>query len=85
MPLDAARPRSTKRAAPEGTRDRQAHARSKMSSTTTIVPSTINPEASEPVSMVEMSATTIAALRAMMRDEIKNGMLETGPTGPRYW
>ena len=77
MPLDAAGPGSTKRAAPEGTPDREAGARSKMISTTTIVPKTLMPEASEPVSKVEMSAATIAALRAMMRDEIKNGMFET--------
>ena len=38
---------------------------------------TLMPEASEPMSKVEMSAATTAALRAMMRDEIKNGMLET--------
>ena len=76
MPVDAAGPGSTKRAAPEGTPDREADATSKMSSTTTIVPKALIPEASEPVSKVEMSAATIAALRGMMRDEIKNGMLE---------
>ena len=76
MPVDAAGPGSTKRAAPEGTPDREADARSKMSSTTTIVPKALIPEASEPVSTLEMSAATIAALRGMMRDEIKNGMLE---------
>ena len=47
-----------------------------MGSTTTIVPKALIPEVSEPVSKVEMSAATIAALRGMMRDEIKNGMLE---------
>ena len=76
MLVDEAGPGSTKRAAPEGTPDREADARSKMSSTTTIVPKALIPEASEPVSKVEMSAATIAALRGMMRDEIKNGMLE---------
>ena len=29
-----------------------------------------------PISKVEMSAATISALRAMMRDEMKNGMME---------
>ena len=76
MALDAAGSGSTKRTAPEGTPDREANARSKMQSTTTIVPKASIPESSEPVSKVEMSAATIAALRAMMRDEIKNGMLE---------
>ena len=76
MLVDAAGPGSTKRAAPEGTPDREADARSKMGSTTTIVPKALIPEVSEPVSKVEMSAATIAALRGMMRDEIKNGMLE---------
>ena len=41
-------------------------------STTTIVPKALIPESSEPVSKVEMSAATIAALRAMMRDERKH-------------
>ena len=76
MLVDAAGPGSTKRAVPEGTPDREADARSKMGSTTTIVPKALIPEVSEPVSKVEMSAATIAALRGMMRDEIKNGMLE---------
>ena len=76
MALNAAGSGSTKRIAPEGTPDREADARSKMPSTTTIVPKALIPEASEPVSKVEMSAATIAALRAMMRDEIKHGMLE---------
>ena len=76
MLVDAAGPGSTKRAAPEGTPDREADARSKMGSTTTIFPKALIPEVSEPVSKVEMSAATIAALRGMMRDEIKNGMLE---------
>ena len=76
MALDAAGSGSTKRTAPEGTPDREADARSKMQSSTTIIPKALIPESSEPVSKVEMSAATIAALRAMMRDEIKNGMLE---------
>ena len=76
MPVDEAGPGSTKRSAPEGTPDREAGARSKMHSTTSIVPKALVPEASEPVTKVEMSAATIAALRAMMRDEIKNGLVE---------
>ena len=76
MALDAEASGSTKRAVPEGTPDREADARSKIHSTTIIVPKALLPEASEPVSKVEMRAATIAALRAMMRDEIKNGMLE---------
>ena len=59
MALDSAGSGSTKRVAPEGTPDREANARSKMPSTTTIVPRALIPEVSEPVSKVEMSATTL--------------------------
>ena len=83
--LDAAGSGSTKRTVPEGTPDREADARSKMQSTTTIVPKALIPESIEPVSKVEMSAATIAALRAMMRDEIKNGMLEMENVSPANW
>ena len=65
---------STKRAAPEGTPDREAEARSKIQSTE-LVPKAL-PELAEPVSKVEMSAATISLLRTMIRDEIKNGMVE---------
>ena len=65
---------STKRAAPEGTPDREAEARSKIQSTD-LVPKAL-PELTESVSKVEMSAATISLLRTMIRDEIKNGMLE---------
>lgn len=72
---DEEMPASTKRSAPEGTRDREAQTRSKMQ------PNQGNsqilvPETSDPISKVEMSAATIAALRAMMREEIRAGMLE---------
>jgi len=76
MPVDEAGPGSTKRSAPEGTFAREADAGSKMHSTTSIVPKALIPETSETVTKVEMSAATIAALRAMMRDETKNGLVE---------
>ena len=60
--------------APEGTPDREAEARSKIQSTD-LVPKAL-PELTESVSKVEMSAATISLLRTMIRDEIKNGMLE---------
>ena len=76
MPVDAAGPGSTKRGAPAGTPDREADARSKMHSSAAMVPKILIPEANDPISKVEMSAATITALRAMMREEITNGMLE---------
>eukprot|EP00434_Breviolum_minutum_P028622 symbB.v1.2.025326.t1/scaffold2451.1/size78874/11 len=71
-----AHPGSTKRGAPAGTPDREADARSKMHSSAAMVPKVLIPEANDPISKVEMSAATITALRAMMREEITNGMLE---------
>ena len=62
MPLDAAGPGSTKRAAPEGTPVREASTRSKMISTTTIVPKAFVLDTNKPVSKVEMSAATIAGI-----------------------
>ena len=52
------------------------NARSKMHSSATMLPKVSIPEANDPTSKAEMSAATITALRAMMREEIKNGMLE---------
>ena len=69
MPQDQ---EAQKKAAPEGTPDRETDARSKMISTTTMVPKVLLLEARKPVSKVEMSAATIAATA----DEIKNGMLD---------
>ena len=66
---------STKRSAPEGTPDREAHARAKFQPTQ-LVPQVLVPEVSDPISRVEMSAATIAALRSMMREEFKHGMAE---------
>ena len=43
---------------------------------TELMPRVLVQENQDPVSKVEMSAATISALRAMMRDEIKNGMME---------
>eukprot|EP00434_Breviolum_minutum_P015816 symbB.v1.2.013933.t1/scaffold996.1/size145880/14 len=73
-PLETIASGSTKRAAPEGTPDREAEARSKIQSTD-LVPKAL-PELTESVSKVEMSAATISLLRTMIRDEIKNSMLE---------
>lgn len=66
---------STKRGAPEGTPDREADARSKVPSTA-MVPRVLAAESVESGARVEMSAATISALRSMMRDEIKYGMVE---------
>ena len=75
MDVEAQGPGGAKRTAPEGTPDREAEARSKMASTE-LMPRVLVQENQDPVSKVEMSAATISALRAMMRDEIKNGMME---------
>lgn len=66
---------STKRSAPEGTPDREAHARAKFQPTQ-LVPQVLVPEALDPINKVEMSAATIAALRSMMREEFRHGMAE---------
>ena len=66
---------STKRGAPEGTPDREADARSKLPSTA-VVPRALAVEPVESGAKVEMSAATISALRSMMRDEIRYGMVE---------
>ena len=76
MPVDAEGSGGTKRGAPAGTPDPEADARSKMHSTAAMVPKVLIPEANGPISTVEMSAATITALRAMMREEIRNGMME---------
>ena len=47
-----------------------------MHSSAAMVPKILTSEANDPISKVEMSAATITALRAMMREEITNGMLE---------
>ena len=47
-----------------------------MHSSAAMVPKILISEANDPISKVEMSAATITALRAMMREEITNGMLE---------
>ena len=64
---------STKRPAPEGTPDREAHARTK-SLASDLMPRTLPTEIQDPISKVEMSAATIATLRAVMREEINIGM-----------
>ena len=66
---------STKRGAPEGTPDRETDARSKLPSTA-VVPRALAVEPVESGGKVEMSAATISALRSMMRDEIRYGMVE---------
>ena len=66
---------STKRSAPEGTPDREAHARAKFQPTQ-LVPQVLVPEVLDPINKVEMSAATIAALRSIMREEFKHGMAE---------
>ena len=64
---------STKRPAPEGTPDREAQARTKAQASD-LMPRIFPTEVQEPISKVEMSAATIATLRAVMREEISIGM-----------
>ena len=64
---------STKRPAPEGTPDREAQARTKAQASD-LMPRTLPTEIQDPISKVEMSAATIATLRAVMREEISTGM-----------
>ena len=64
---------STKRPAPEGTPDREAQARTKAQASD-LMPRALPTEVQEPISKVEMSAATIATLRAVMREEIGIGM-----------
>ena len=64
---------STKRPAPEGTPDREVQARTKAQASD-LMPRTLPTEVQEPISKVEMSAATIATLRAVMREEIGVGV-----------
>ena len=64
---------STKRPAPEGTPDREAQARTKAQASD-LMPRTLPTKVEDPISKVEMSAATIATLRAVMREEISIGM-----------
>ena len=64
---------STKRPAPEGTPDREAQARTKAQASD-LMPRMLPTEEQDHVSKVEMSAATIATLRALMREEISIGM-----------
>ena len=66
---------SVKRAAPEGTPDKEAQSRSKMPSTD-MVPKALVPERTDAVTKVEMSAATISALQTMMRSEIQHGPMD---------
>ena len=70
---DSAMPAAAKRPAPEGTPDRESQARAKMQ-LAEVVPQVL--EVDDPVTKVEMSASTIAALRAMLREEINHGMAD---------
>jgi len=73
--IDEDMPPSSKRSAPEGTPDRESQARaSTRVPPSQMVPQVLVPEVSDPVTKVEMSAATIAALRMMMREEFTNGM-----------
>ena len=72
MEIEAAQG-STKRPAPEGTPDREAQARTKAQASD-LMPRTLPTEVQDPISKVEMSAATIATLRAVMREEISIGM-----------
>ncbi len=75
MEQDLGGSHSVKKAAPEGTPDKEAQNRSKMPSTD-MVPRALVPERSDAVTKVEMSAATISALQAMMRTEIQHGLMD---------
>ena len=64
---------STKRAATEGTPDKEAEQRSRVSPSQ-VAPLVLVPPVVEPRNKVEMSGATIAALRRMMREEVKLGV-----------
>ena len=64
---------STKRAATEGTPDKEAEQRSRVSPSQ-VAPLVLVPPVVKPVNKVEMSGATIAALRRMMREEVKLGV-----------
>ena len=66
---------AVKRPAPEGTPDKEAHARSKAQASE-LAPRVLATEVQDPVSKVEMSTATIAAMRVVMREEISHGMQE---------
>ena len=73
IPEDVAMPASTKKAAIEGTPDKEAKQRSRVSHSQ-VAPLVLAPPAAEAVNKVEMSGATIAALRRMMREEVKLGV-----------
>ena len=60
-------------AAPEGTPDREAQARTK-SQASTLIPRSLPTEIEDPISKVEISAATLTALRMVMREEITHGV-----------
>ena len=64
---------STKRPVPERTPDCEAQSRTKAQASD-LMPRILPTEVQDPISKVEMSAATIATLRAVMRDEISIGM-----------
>ena len=73
MDIDGEGQGSTKRPAPEGTPDREAQARTKAHASE-MIPRSLPTELQDPISKVEMSAATIAALRMVVREEITKGM-----------
>eukprot|EP00434_Breviolum_minutum_P026503 symbB.v1.2.023429.t1/scaffold2141.1/size89931/6 len=64
---------STKRPVPEGTPDCEAQSRTK-AQLSDLMPRILPTKVQDPISKVEMSAATIATLRAVMREEISIGM-----------
>ena len=60
---------------PEGTPDREAHARAKFQPTQ-LAPQVFVLEVWDLINEVEMSAATIAALQSIMRGEFRHGMAE---------
>ena len=71
MDIDGEGQGSTKRPAPEGTPDRETQARTKAHASE-MIPRSLPTELQDPISKVEMSAATIAALRMVVREEIQS-------------
>lgn len=76
MPGEGGPGSSVKRGAPDGTPDREASARAKAPLKEVVPRSVLNDDMEIETSRVEMSSATIAALRAMMREELANGLQE---------
>ena len=67
---------AVKRAAPEGTPDREGNARAKKKPKPSSTPLALTHSSGSNVNQVQMSAATLSALRAMMREELALGIMD---------